>query len=166
MSGEPTRKNAMTEADTCREFVTPKLVEAGSMPLPSLAEQRGLVGRIDALTEKARQVEAHLDAVERDAASLVRSYITHPQGEPPTKRRMSELVSLRQPDVAVDGTARYRFAGVYSFGRGVFPSAVKMGSEFAYERLSTLRTGDFTYHKLMAWEGALGVVPPECDGMV
>ncbi len=68
--------------------------------------------------------------------------------------------------MAVDGTAQYRFAGVYSFGRGVFPGAVKMGSEFAYERLSTVRAGDFTYPKLMAWEGALGVVPPECDGMV
>lgn len=134
--------------------------------VPPLAEQQGIVARLDQLTEKTRQVEAHLDAVERDAERLIRSYIFHPQGAQPTKRRMSDLVSQRQPDVAVDGTAQYRFAGVYSFGRGVFPSAVKMGSEFAYERLSTVRAGDFTYPKLMAWEGALGVVPPECDGMV
>lgn len=79
---------------------------------------------------------------------------------------MSALVRQRQPDVTVDGSAQYRFAGVYSFGRGVFSSSVKAGSEFAYERLSTVRAGDFTYPKLMAWEGALGVVPPECDGMV
>jgi type I restriction enzyme S subunit len=32
--------------------------------------------------------------------------------------------------------------------------------------LSTVYAGDFTYPKLMAWEGALGVVPPECDGLV
>ena len=57
-------------------------------------------------------------------------------------------------------------AGARPFGRGVFPSAVKMGSDFSYERLSTVRAGDFIYPKLMAWEGALGVVPPECDGMV
>jgi type I restriction enzyme S subunit len=125
-----------------------------------------LIARIDALDEKTRQVVAHLDAVERDAERLIRSYIFHPQGEQPAKIRVSALVSQRQPDVAVDGTAQYRFAGVYSFGRGVFPSAVKMGSEFSYERLSTVRAGDFIYPKLMAWEGALGVVPPECDGMV
>ncbi len=134
--------------------------------LPLLSEQRAVVARLDALTEKARQVDAHLDAVERDAARLIRSYIFAAEGAKPAKRRMSELVSQRQPDVAVDGTAQYRFAGVYSFGRGVFPSAVKMGSEFSYQRLSTVRAGDFIYPKLMAWEGALGVVPPECDGMV
>lgn len=134
--------------------------------LPPLPEQQALVARLDALAEKARQVEVHLEAIERDAEQLVRAYIFYPPGEQPTKRPMSELVCQRQPDVTVDGTVQYRFAGVYSFGRGVFPSVVKAGSEFAYERLSTVRAGDFTYPKLMAWEGALGVVPPQCDGMV
>lgn len=134
--------------------------------LPPLAEQQALAARFDALAEKVRQVEAHLDAIERAAKLLVRAYIFHPPGEQPTKRPMSELVSQRQPDVIVDGAVQYRFAGVYSFGRGVFPSVIKTGGEFAYERLSTVRAGDFTYPKLMAWEGALGVVPPECDGMV
>jgi type I restriction enzyme, S subunit len=134
--------------------------------LPPLTEQQALVARLDALAEKTRQLEAHLDAVERDAQRLVRAYIFHPPGEQPMRRPMSELVSQRQPDVTVDGTVQYRFAGVYSFGRGVFPSVVKTGGEFAYERLSTVRAGDFTYPKLMAWEGALGVVPLECDGMV
>lgn len=136
------------------------------IPLPPLVEQQALVARLDALAEKTRQVETHLDAVERDAEHLIRGYIFGRQGERPAKRRLSELVLQRQPDLVVDGTVQYRFAGVYSFGRGVFPSAIKMGSEFAYQRLSTVRAGDFIYPKLMAWEGALGVVPPECDGMV
>ncbi len=227
----------MTEANTCREFVTPRLVEAGwgvaesvigeqhiftncriivaggkvrrgtnqsgilgallqdpgrhdqarwqvhrqvarnrtltapsldrmTVPVPPLVVQDRIVRHLELLAEKAQEIEVHLDAVEQDAAGLIRSYIFGPDVERPAKRRMSELVSQRQPDVAVDGTAPYRFAGVYSFGRGVFPSAVKMGSEFAYERLSTVRADDFIYPKLMAWEGALGVVPPACDGMV
>lgn len=149
-----------------RESVSPDQFLSLEIPLPPLPEQQALVARLDALAEKTRQVEAHLEAVERDAERLLRTYIFHPPGEQPAKRPMSELVSQRQPDVIVDRTAQYRFAGVYSFGRGVFPSVVKTGSEFAYERLSTVRAGDFTYPKLMAWEGALGVVPPECDGMV
>lgn len=136
------------------------------IPLPPLAEQQALVARLDALAEKARQLETHLDAAERDAENLLRAYIFHPPGEQPAKRCMAELLSQRQPDVSVDRTATYRFAGVYSFGRGVFSSVTKQGSEFAYERLSTVRVGDFTYPKLMAWEGALGIVPTECDGMV
>jgi type I restriction enzyme S subunit len=149
-----------------RESVSPDQFLSIEIPLPPLSEQQAIVDRLDVLAVRTRQVEAHLDAIERDAERLVRSYIFHPPGEQPTKRPMSELVHQRTPDVPVDRTAQYRFAGVYSFGRGVFPSVVKAGSEFAYERLSTVRAGDFTYPKLMAWEGALGVVPPECDGMV
>lgn len=158
--------NAEARGTTGYAAIRPKQFLATKIPLPPLNEQQTLVSRFDALAEKTRQVEAHLDAVERDAEQLVRAYIFHPPGEQSTKRPMSELVCQRQPDVRVDGTVQYRFAGVYSFGRGVFPSVVKAGSEFAYERLSTVRTGDFTYPKLMAWEGALGVVPPQCDGMV
>ena len=121
---------------------------------------------MQALAEKARRICEHLDAIEAEAAALLRAYVFHPPGEPVVKRRMSELVTLRKPDVAVNRLDQYQFAGVYSFGRGVFRSVRKAGSEFAYERLSTVRAGDFTYPKLMAWEGALGIVPQECDGMV
>lgn len=136
------------------------------IPLPALAEQQAITARIDALSEKIREVESHLEAIERNLERLVRTYIfTPPQGAH-RKRPMGELIHHRQPDVSVDAAMQYRFAGVYSFGRGVFASAVKHGSEFSYDRLSKVRTGDFIYPKLMAWEGAMGVVPPECDGMV
>lgn len=48
----------------------------------------------------------------------------------------------------------------------MFRSAQKSGMEFAYQRLTRVHTGDFVYPKLMAWEGALAVVPPECNGCV
>lgn len=136
------------------------------LPLPPLGEQQTLVAHLDALVEKNRLVEDHLNAAERDAEQLLRAYIFQPPGEELARRPMSDIVSQRQPDMSVNQTTQYRFAGVYSFGRGVFASAVKTGSEFAYERLSMVREGDFIYPKLMAWEGALGVVPPLCDGMV
>jgi len=79
---------------------------------------------------------------------------------------MRDLVTLRPPDVPVQASETYQFAGVYCFGRGVFRGQAKSGMDFAYPRLSRLRTGNFVYPKLMAWEGAFGVVPPECDGCV
>lgn len=136
------------------------------IPLPSLDKQKSIVAHFDKLAAKIQQLDTHLDAVEQDAERLIRSYIFRPGNEQFAKRPMSELVSLRSPDVSVDKAAVYRFAGVYSFGRGVFPGPVKNGTDFAYKRLSTVRAGDFTYPKLMAWEGALGVVPRACDGMV
>lgn len=77
---------------------------------------------------------------------------------------MHELVTWRSPDVAVSQSESYTFAGVYSFGRGVFRKEAVSGMDFAYDRLTRLRAGEFTFPKLMAWEGALGVVPPDCDG--
>jgi type I restriction enzyme, S subunit len=79
---------------------------------------------------------------------------------------VSELVQLRSSDVIVEATETYQFAGVYSFGRGVFRAQAKSGMEFAYPKLTRLKAGNFVYPKLMAWEGALGIVPPDCDGCV
>lgn len=128
------------------------------LPLPPLAEQQDIVARLDALSDKTRQLTAHLDAIEADASALVRTYLFGGAAKEYPRRRMSELLALRSPDVTVDHAQKYQFAGVYSFGRGVFASANKMGSDFAYDRLSKVREGDFTYPKLMAWEGALGKV--------
>ena len=79
---------------------------------------------------------------------------------------MSESVRLRSPDVNVRPEETYQFAGVYSFGRGVFRAQARLGLEFAYPRLYRLTAGNFVYPKLMAWEGAFGVVPPERGGCV
>ena len=75
-------------------------------------------------------------------------------------------MQLRAPDVIVEATETYQFAGVYSFGRGVFRAQAKSGMEFAYPKLTRLKAGNFVYPKLMAWEGALGIVSPDCDGCV
>jgi type I restriction enzyme, S subunit len=80
------------------------------------------------------------------------------------KVRLGELLTQRKPDVRVEQTEAYQFAGVYCFGRGVFKSQERSGTSFAYPVLTKLRAGEFTYPKLMAWEGAFGIVPPACDG--
>lgn len=149
-----------------RESVSSAQFLSLQIPLPPLAEQQAIVSCLNTLADKVRQVNEHLDAIERDADGLLRAYIFSPPNETPERKRMSELLTLRPPDIQVDPLQRYHFAGVYSFGRGVFPSISKEGSEFSYDRLSTVRASDFTYPKLMAWEGALGIVPPECDGLV
>lgn len=57
MSEEPTHKSVMTEADTCREFVTPKLVEAGWAVSPCfIGEQHSFTnGRIIVASGKVRR---------------------------------------------------------------------------------------------------------------
>lgn len=78
---------------------------------------------------------------------------------------LGKVLALRKPDVVVQRDAQYEFAGMKSFGKGVFRAAVKEGSSFSYRTLTRIRVGEFVYPKLMAWEGGLGVVTPECDGL-
>jgi type I restriction enzyme S subunit len=136
-----------------------------SVPMPGLVEQRAVVARLDAFMRGHQRVIASqrtvADKVEAMARSVFNRGVNHAQTV-----AMRQLVKIRPLDVAVEPDHVYRFAGVYSFGRGVFPGARKSGRDFAYRQLTTLRTGDFVYPKLMAWEGALGTVPTECDGLV
>ncbi len=157
---------AASEGTTNRVRIKESRFLEQKIPLPPLAEQQTIVAHLDALADKTRRLIEHLDAIEADACALARAYLFGDPARSYPRKPMSELVRLRSPDVVVDRTQFYRFAGVYSFGRGVFASVNKAGNGFAYDRLSTVRTGDFTYPKLMAWEGALGVVPPECNDRV
>jgi type I restriction enzyme, S subunit len=134
------------------------------IPLPPLTEQRRIVARIGKLAAKIAEARSLRKQATEEAEALCRAII---RNDPNSKQiRMGELLRLRMPDVTVQINEIYQFAGVYSFGRGVFRAQAKTGMEFAYPRLTRLRTGNFLYPKLMAWEGALGVVPPECDGCV
>ena len=134
------------------------------IPLPSLAEQQRVVARIEELAAQIHEASTLRQQAAEEAETLLRSIITPDEQAKPT--RMRELVRLRSPDITVRADETYQFAGVYSFGRGVFKGSRKSGMDFAYPRLTRLRAGEFVYPKLMAWEGALGVVPPECDGCV
>src|ERR1051326_8220096 len=65
-----------------------------------------------------------------------------------------------------DEVAEYHFAGTYSFARGIFPGARKSGSTFSLPKVQRIHEGDFVYCKIMAWEGAFGLVPKEADNCV
>jgi type I restriction enzyme S subunit len=147
-----------------RKRVHPEQLLAYQAPLPPLDVQRRIVARLDSVEARLTTMSALRKGRDADCEQLLRMLMSSTPGT--TVVSMSDLVRLREPDVAVDRSASYDFAGVYSFGRGVFRAGTKTGMDFAYPRLSTLHAGDFTYPKLMAWEGALGVVPPECDGCV
>jgi type I restriction enzyme S subunit len=132
--------------------------------LPPLAEQQRLMARIEAIAGEVATAKGLQHELVGDADQLCRKLLQDDPDASPTPLR--DLVSLRPPDVHVQADQEYHFAGVYCFGRGVFVGERKTGLDFSYPRLTRLRTGDFVYPKLMAWEGAFGVVPPECDGLV
>jgi type I restriction enzyme, S subunit len=134
------------------------------IPLPTLEMQKNIVARIDAVQQQMSSAEKLRISANADLYALCRALVIN---DPSSKRvEVAELVQQRSLDVNVKFDVSYQFAGVYSFGRGVFKGGIKTGAEFAYPKLSLISTGDFIYPKLMAWEGALGVVPKDCDGCV
>jgi type I restriction enzyme, S subunit len=121
------------------------------------------VERVEAVAARIADARPLREEAAADCDRLCRAIL---RGCEATVTPLDNLVRQRVPDVAVEQDQEYHFAGVYCFGRGVFRGQRKKGLEFAYERLTTLRAGDFVYPKLMAWEGALAVVPKECHGLV
>jgi type I restriction enzyme S subunit len=137
-----------------------------AVPKPDLATQREIVARLDKAADIVYTVRALQRETKESLDALSRSLFSDSTHGPAVPTQLRSLVSRREPDVTVASDRTYHFAGVYSFGRGVFVGHRKRGDEFAYQRLTTLRTGDFVYPKLMAWEGAFGAVPATCDGLV
>lgn len=78
---------------------------------------------------------------------------------------LAEVLALQSAKTEVVATEVYPFAGVRSFGAGMFVAGAKSGGEFSYRELSQVRQNQLVYPKLMAWEGAVGIVPAECDGL-
>jgi len=77
---------------------------------------------------------------------------------------LRELVSRAGSAAAVDPSCLYPTLGVKSHARAAFDSGVLLGAATAYRTLTQVREGWLVYPKLMAWEGALALVPADLDG--
>jgi type I restriction enzyme S subunit len=154
---------AASEGTTNRVRLKEEKFLAMAIPLQPLAEQQRIVARIDELAAKIEEALGLRRQTVEEVEALCRSIVFGDSNAVPTP--MYELVKQRGHDVQVKANQTYHFAGVYCFGKGVFRGQKKSGMDFAYKQLGQLKAGNFVYPKLMAWEGAFGVVPQECDGL-
>lgn len=136
-----------------------------TIPLPGVGEQRRIVGRIEAVASRIEEARRLRREAEEELEALGGAMLFQTD-EAVESVPLGALMALKSPDIQVHPDRLYDFAGVYSFGRGVFAGQRKAGSEISYGRLTSLGAGDFVYPKLMAWEGAFGVVPPALAGRV
>lgn len=133
--------------------------------LPPLAEQERIVARLDALTSKAEQVEAHLDAAERDAEHLLAVRFRAAIADAPL-RPMAEVAPLVRREVSIDPETSYTELGVRSFFKGTFQRRTVLGVEFSWQDLYWVKKGDLVFSNIMAWEQAIAVAKPEDDDCV
>lgn len=133
--------------------------------LPPLTEQQALVARLNALAEKTRHVEAHLDAVERDAEHLLALRFRDAIADAPL-RPMAEVAPLVRRNVVIDPEKSYTELGVRSFYKGAFHRRTVPGSDFSWQDLYRVQSGDLMFSNIMAWEKAIAIARPEDDGCV
>lgn len=133
------------------------------LPLPSLDEQRIIVARLDALAEKTREVEAHLDAVERDAEHLLALRFRDVIADAPL-RPMAEVAPLVRREQSIDLDGIYPELGIRSFGKGTFHKPPLSGSEVGTKRLYRMEPGDLLFSNVFAWEGAIAIAQPTDAG--
>ena len=131
--------------------------------LPPLAEQQALVARLDALAEKTRQLEAHLDAVERDAEHLLALHSRDVIAGAPL-RPMAEVAPLVRREQSIDLNGSYPELGIRSFGKGTFHKPPLSGGDVGTKRLYRIEPGDLLFSNVFAWEGAIAIAQPEDAG--
>lgn len=157
--------DALSQGTSGKNRIRPERFLTIDVPLPSVSVQEELLSKIEKMAASILEVQQLHRKSLNERAALCRSILFADAASPTTPTPMYELVELRQSDTKVSAAETYHFAGVYCFGKGVFAGEKKPGMEFAYKTLTRLRADDFIYPKLMAWEGALGIVPDECDGL-
>lgn len=143
--------------------VQPDKVLAHAMPLPSLDEQQAIVDRLDALTEKTRQVGTHLDAAERDAEHLLALRFRDVIADA-SLRPMAEVAPLVRREQSIDLDGSYPELGIRSFGKGTFHKPPLTGSEVGTKRLYRIESGDLLFSNVFAWEGAIAIAQPKDGG--
>lgn len=131
--------------------------------LPTLPEQHVIVTRLGALAEKAREVEAHLDAVERDAEHLLALRFRDVIADAPL-RPMAEVAPLVRREQSIDLNGIYPELGIRSFGKGTFHKPPLAGSEVGTKRLYRIEPGDLLFSNVFAWEGAIAIAQPTDAG--
>jgi type I restriction enzyme S subunit len=148
-----------------RESVSPAQFLSLEIPLAPLAKQQAIVARLDLLTDKSRQLEAHLDAVERDAEHLLALRFRDAIANAPL-RTMNEVAPLVRREVSINPEVMYTELGVRSFYKGTFQRRTVPGTDFSWQDLYRIQTGDLIFSNIMAWEQAIAIAKPEDEDCV
>ena len=154
---------AASEGTTNRVRIKEDRFLAQQITLPPLAEQQAIVGRLDMLGDKARQVNEHLDAIEGNAHRLLavsfRDAIANAHLLP-----MAEVAPLVRREIAIELESGYPELGIRSFGKGTFHKPPLTGADVGTKRLFSIEPGDLLFSNVFAWEGAIAVAQPADAG--
>ena len=141
-------------------------IKETKIPCPPIDEQQRIVGLIKESMERMNELAELFRSQQDDFTELKLSLVLGTSSEHTEWARVGELVDwIQESEPVVEGST-YQFAGMRSFGNGIFHNSTKGSADFAYKSLRRLKYRDFIYPKLMAWEGAFGMVTQDFEDYV
>jgi type I restriction enzyme, S subunit len=162
---------AASEGTTNRVRLKEDHFLAMQIPLPPLAEQRRLVERIEAVAAKVAEAKRlGGEAAEGETRLLMamahRDDLSREEKQQAgwLEKTLADVLRLSPAPQSVDTSLSYPNLGIYSFGRGLFKKSPIEGLATSATTLFRVKSGQFIYSRLFAFEGAYGVVTKEYDG--
>ncbi len=141
------------------------------VPLPPLAEQRRVVERIEERSAQINEARTlrHQAAEESVAVLVAMAHRTDLDSEAKVRAgwqrtRLSDVIHFVDDSHKVQPDKSYPNVGMYSFGRGLFHKPPIDGLATSATSLRRVKSGQFIYSRLFAFEGAYGMVTDEFDG--
>jgi type I restriction enzyme S subunit len=154
-----------------RERVSADRLLSIEIPLPSIHEQAAIANKLDSVSlqcaqarEIALQVGSVSDALRSSAASRPDLADRDKTRAGWRRVRLGEVMTQREDIVRVRPADEYPNFGILSFGRGVFEKPPIDGTATSATVLNRVRSGQFIYSRLFAFEGAYAFVPERFDG--
>lgn len=154
---------AASEGTTNRVRIKEDRFLAQPIALPPQSEQQATVTRLDTLADKTRQVNEHLDAIERDADRLLAVRFRDAIADAPL-RPMAEVAPLVRREATITLEGSYPELGIRSFGKGTFHKPPLSGADVGTKRLFSIEPGDLLFSNVFAWEGAIAIAQREDAG--
>ncbi len=135
------------------------------IPLPPLEEQQRVVAHLEAVESRLTRIRQLREEQDRELKAVLGSAFNR-LGAHAESKPMSDIAPLAWRQITIDPDASYTEYGVRSFFKGIFFRRKVLGSEFTWQKLFRLHTGDIVFSNIMAWEQAIAVAGPEQDGWV
>lgn len=155
---------AASEGTTNRVRIKEDRFLAQQIVLPPLSEQQAIVSRLDTLADKVRQVNDHLDAIERDAEWLLAvQYNDLCRDSDP--RELGALLMPSTEYVALELDEEYEEITIRLWGKGIVSRGRLLGSQIRSTR-RLLSDNQLVFSKIDVRHGAIGIVPKVLAGAV
>lgn len=156
---------AASEGTTNRVRIKESKFLKQEVSLPSLAEQHAIIARLNALTDKTRQLTAYLDIIDADSDSLLaQRFAKIIVGAP--RKPMASVAPIVRREVVIQPETSYTELGVRSFYKGTFHRRTILGVEFTWQKMYRVELGDLIFSNIMAWEQAIALATPDDHGCV